>query len=118
MSVANLVQQLGGTYRDPHRVTRDVEEVLNSRSTGLSASITTYIDNSGVQSNLLTLSGTIPIVYRGGDGGRYNIPVEFFIPPAYPVRCPLCYVRPVQGMAIKERHRHCGMDGIDRKSVV
>ena len=110
-TVSNLLQQLSGRYRDSTRVIRDITTVLNSRSTGLNPSITSHLENNGRETRLLSLSGTIPIVYRSGDGGRYNIPVEIFIPEAYPVRPPFCYVRPVAGMAIKERHLNVGMDG-------
>ncbi len=41
----------------------------------------------------------------------YNIPIDLYLPSQYPQRSPVVYVRPVSNMAIKENHRHVGMDG-------
>ncbi len=49
------------------------------------------VNNAGVQSRLLTISGTIPIKYQGA---VYNIPIELFIPERYPQEAPKVYVRP------------------------
>jgi len=41
----------------------------------------------------------------------YNLPIDMYLPPPYPLRPPTVFVRPVVGMAIKENHRHVGLDG-------
>ena len=48
------------------------------------------------------------MTYRGV---TYNLPIDLFLPPPYPLRPPTVYVRPVSSMAIRENHRHVGLDG-------
>lgn len=48
------------------------------------------------------------MTYRGV---TYNIPIDIFLPPSYPLRPPTVFVRPVSSMAIRENHRHVGLDG-------
>lgn len=48
------------------------------------------------------------MTYRGV---TYNIPIDIFLPPPYPLRPPTVFVRPVSSMAIRENHRHVGLDG-------
>ena len=48
------------------------------------------------------------MVYRNV---TYNIPIDLYLPPQYPLCPPIVFVRPVSSMAIKENHRHVGMDG-------
>ncbi|RHY97276.1 hypothetical protein DYB26_002603 [Aphanomyces astaci] len=44
---------------------------------------------------MLSLTGTIPIYYGGN---QYNIPVEIWMPEAYPFAAPTCFVRPTTDM--------------------
>ncbi len=55
------------------------------------ATFSNIVNNAGVQSKLLTISGTIPIKYQGA---VYNIPIELFVPERYPQEAPKVYVRP------------------------
>lgn len=48
------------------------------------------------------------MTYRGV---TYNLPIDMYLPPPYPLRPPTVFVRPVASMAIKENHRHVGLDG-------
>ena len=48
------------------------------------------------------------MTYRGV---TYNLPIDMFLPPPYPSRPPTVFVRPVASMAIRENHRHVGLDG-------
>jgi ESCRT-I complex subunit TSG101 len=59
--------------------------------------------NNGMESRLLVLGGTVPMVYAGA---QYNIPVEIYISEPYPDAPPRCYVRPTREMELKMGHRH------------
>merc|ERR1712157_192980 len=53
--------------------------------------------------------GTIVMTYRNK---QYNIPLDIYLPPQYPIRPPINFVRPVENMVIKDNHRHVGSDGM------
>mmetsp|Transcript_21065 Transcript_21065/g.42135 ORF Transcript_21065/g.42135 Transcript_21065/m.42135 type:complete len:430 (-) Transcript_21065:111-1400(-) len=106
-----LSRNLSGVYRDPQRLIRDVE-TLQKTSLGRNLNPTTepLTSNDGsVTPSVLVLNGTLPMVYRNV---TYNIPIDLYLPPQYPQRAPIVYVRPVSSMAIKENHRHVGRDGM------
>ena len=71
--------------------------------------IDNYVFNDGSQQKLLKLQGTIPIQYRTK---QYNMPIVLWIPPNFPNSCPICYVTPVRGMVIKQKHMHCDSQGL------
>jgi len=109
--VSTLLHRLGGVYRDPARVSRDSSKLLKSPvGSNLSPSISPLIQNTGEETPpVLVFSGTVSMSYKGG---TYNIPVDVYLPPPYPVRPPVCFVRPTAGMMIKENHRHVAPDGM------
>jgi len=45
-------------------------------------------------------------------GASYNIPLDIYLPPPYPVRPPVAFVRPTSTMLVKENHRHVAPDGM------
>jgi ESCRT-I complex subunit TSG101 len=105
-----LLNRLGGVYRDPHRVDRDASSVLKS-SVGLHLlpCVASLVENSGDVSNTLCLKGTISIHFRGQE---YQQLVDLYLPPGYPVRPPVCFVRLASPqMYFKENHPHVGSDG-------
>lgn len=55
--------------------------------------------NDGIQKELFTLDGTIPVKFRGV---TYNIPICVLLQEGHPQVPPLVYVRPTSTMAIKE----------------
>ena len=105
-----LSRNLSGVYRDPQRIHRDTETLLNSPlGRHLRPTTQPLTTNDGsVTPSVLMLQGTLPMTYRNV---TYNIPIDLYLPPPYPQRPPTVYVRPVSNMAIKENHRHVGMDG-------
>jgi len=108
--VQKCIRRLGGIYRDPSRVSRDATTLLNSDAgRHLRPEASALIGNDGSSTKSLLLKGTINMVFRGQ---TYNIPVDIHLPPAYPVSPPVCFVRPVSTMIIKEGHRHVGRDGM------
>ncbi|KAL3776383.1 hypothetical protein ACHAW5_011049 [Stephanodiscus triporus] len=66
---------------------------------------------SGISSSslMLMLKGTLPMTYCGV---IYHIPIEMFLPPLYPARPPIVFVRPTATMSIKASHKHVGQDGM------
>jgi ESCRT-I complex subunit TSG101 len=57
----------------------------------------------------LVLQGTIAIVFRGQ---TYQLLVDIYLPPGYPIRPPVSYVRLAENMYLKENHPHVGSDGM------
>eukprot|EP00986_Skeletonema_menzelii_P019680 scaffold28907_cov160-Skeletonema_menzelii.AAC.1 len=110
-SIHNLLSRnLSGVYRDPQRILRDVDTLLNtSLGRNLRPKTEPLTSNDGsVTPSVLVLHGTLPMVYRNV---TYNIPIDLYLPPQYPQCPPIVFVRPVSNMAIKENHRHVGRDG-------
>lgn len=109
--VSTLLHRLGGVYRDPSRVSRDASKLLRSPvGSNLLPSISPLTQNTGEETPpVLVFSGTVTMSYKGG---TYNIPVDIYLPPPYPVRPPVAFVRPTEGMMIKENHRHVAPDGM------
>ncbi|KAL3810168.1 hypothetical protein ACHAXA_007055 [Cyclostephanos tholiformis] len=101
---------LPGVYRDPSRIINDVASL---RSTELGLRLhpraEPLILNDGSSSNVLMLQGTLPMTYRGAD---YHIPIDLYVPPLYPARPPIIYVRPVPSMTINVNHSNVGQDGM------
>ena len=109
-SLSPLFHRLTGIYRDPQRVLRDAESLLSSPlGHHLRPNTEPFLNNDGTSTPpVLVLSGTLPMTYRGV---TYNLPIDMFLPPPYPSRPPTVFVRPVASMAIRENHRHVGLDG-------
>ena len=106
-----LLQRLGGIYNDPARISRDATTLLNStQGSCLVPAISPFMEPKGLyHAKVLSFSGTVSMNYRGV---KYHIPVEIFLPPSYPLRPPIIYVRPLSTMVLKENHRHVGKDGM------
>eukprot|EP00545_Synedropsis_sp_CCMP1620_P007391 CAMPEP_0119009060 /NCGR_PEP_ID=MMETSP1176-20130426/4118_1 /TAXON_ID=265551 /ORGANISM="Synedropsis recta cf, Strain CCMP1620" /LENGTH=414 /DNA_ID=CAMNT_0006961505 /DNA_START=92 /DNA_END=1333 /DNA_ORIENTATION=+ len=108
--VGPLLNRLGGLYRDPNRVDRDASSLLKS-SLGkhLSPNLASLVENNGDSANTLCLKGTISIHFRGTE---YQQLMDLHLPPGYPVRPPVAYVRlAAPNMYLKENHPHVGHDG-------
>lgn len=108
--VTTLLSRLGGLYRDPSRVDRDASSLLKS-SVGvhLAPGIAPLVENNGDTSNCLVLQGTIAIVFRGN---TYQLLVDIYLAPGYPIRPPVSFVRLAKNMYLKENHPHVGSDGM------
>ena len=102
--------RLAGVYRDPSRIIRDAASL---RSTDLGSRLHPLADplimNDESELLVLMLKGTLPMTYRGSE---YNIPIDLYVPPQYPVRPPIIYVRPARNMTIKVNHVNVGQDGM------
>ncbi|XP_068929157.1 tumor susceptibility gene 101 protein isoform X2 [Petaurus breviceps papuanus] len=66
---------------------KDLKPVLDS-----------YVFNDGNSRELMNLTGTIPVPYRGN---IYNIPICLWLLDTYPYNPPICFVKPTSSMTIK-----------------
>ncbi|XP_038620736.1 tumor susceptibility gene 101 protein isoform X3 [Tachyglossus aculeatus] len=57
-----------------------------------------YVFNDGNSRELMSLTGTIPVSYRGN---TYNIPICLWLLDSYPYNPPICFVKPTSSMTIK-----------------
>ncbi|XP_060771076.1 tumor susceptibility gene 101 protein-like isoform X2 [Neoarius graeffei] len=57
-----------------------------------------YVFNDGSTRELMSLTGTVPVSYRGN---IYNIPVCLWLLDTYPYNPPICFVKPTSAMMIK-----------------
>uniref|UniRef100_A0A4W4HKG1 UEV domain-containing protein n=1 Tax=Electrophorus electricus TaxID=8005 RepID=A0A4W4HKG1_ELEEL len=57
-----------------------------------------YVFNDGSSRELMSLTGTVPVSYRGN---VYNIPVCLWLLDTYPYNPPICFVKPTSAMMIK-----------------
>lgn len=107
--VSQLLNRLGGLYRDPGRVTRDASKLLKSSvGKNLIPQIATLVENNGSSTSTLCMAGTIAFDYRGT---TYQQLMDIYLPPGYPLRGPVCFVRLAPNMYLKENHQHVGADG-------
>ena len=107
MSVQQLLNTTSLPYANKEIVRQKASALVTAIPT-LSPKIGTLVHPDGRQYILLVFSGTIPIKYRGQ---QYNIPVEIFLPEAYPDQPPKAFVRPTSSMIVKPGHRHVLPDG-------
>jgi|NOAtaT_6_FD_contig_51_145458_length_935_multi_2_in_0_out_0_1 ESCRT-I complex subunit TSG101 len=113
-SIQPLMQELNGVYTDPTRVLQDASKLLHSeQGSELIPKILPVAERKGhvneYHKRALCFTGCIPIVYQGG---RYQIPIQLFLVPSYPSSPPICYVRALDTMVLKENHKHVGADGM------
>ena len=100
-----MMTQLANVYSDPPKVSRDSSSLLASlEGYNLDPVVSQIYENDGSASPpILMFNGTIAMPYRGV---TYNIPVNIYLPPNYPARPPVAYVRPTSTMMVKKGHPH------------
>ena len=62
-------------------------------------SVENFVYNTGASQALLSLTGTIPVSYKGA---TYNIPIALWLQDSHPFNPPMVYVKPTSTMKIKE----------------
>jgi UEV domain len=62
---------------------------------------------NGTPSLLLHIAGTLPVSFRGA---VYNIPIDAWIPNAYPLEAPIVYVSPTPDMFVRSG-QHVTLEG-------
>ncbi|KAF9928755.1 hypothetical protein FBU30_002122 [Linnemannia zychae] len=85
-------------YQHRERMYADVEAVLRLFQNFLVPKAETYTHDDGRSQLLLSLIGTIPIVYQSA---TYNIPVAFWLPTSYPSVAPIVFVTPTALMLVR-----------------
>ncbi|KAF9165290.1 hypothetical protein DFQ26_000338 [Actinomortierella ambigua] len=85
-------------YQQRDRMFADVEAVLRLYQNFLVPKAETYTHDNGRSQLLLSLIGTVPIVYQSA---TYNIPVAFWLPTSYPSVAPIVFVTPTALMMVK-----------------
>ena len=93
-------------FQDPQRTYSDGARTLSIYPT-LSPRTEVYTYDNGTVALLLTLSGTLPVAFRGT---TYRFPIKLWIPQAYPQEPPMVYVTPGRDMVIRPG-QHVGVDG-------
>ncbi|KAG1935079.1 tumor susceptibility gene 101 protein [Pimephales promelas] len=81
-------------YRD--LTSRDL--TVTSHYKDLKPVLDNYVFNDGSTKELLSLTGTVPVNYRGN---VYNIPICLWLLDSYPYNPPICFVKPTSAMMIK-----------------
>ncbi|XP_007885599.1 tumor susceptibility 101a [Callorhinchus milii] len=96
MSESNLKKQLS-KYKYKELTMREILAVTSIYK-DLKPVMDTYVFTDGTQRELMSLTGTIPVNYRGN---TYNIPVCLWLLDSYPYNSPICFVKPTSTMMIK-----------------
>ena len=76
---------------------RDIMSAITNYK-NLSPIVDKYVFPDGNEKDLICLTGTIPVPYRGA---VYNIPVAIWLTDSHPYNAPICYVKPTKDMTIK-----------------
>ncbi|KAG5897342.1 hypothetical protein JTB14_030228 [Gonioctena quinquepunctata] len=91
------LRQWLSNYVNPEVAFRDIMGVVGQYC-GLHPEQDTYMFNDGSRADLVNLSGTIPVRYKGS---LYNIPICIWLIDTHPKNAPICYVKPTADMSIK-----------------
>ncbi|KAL1502636.1 hypothetical protein ABEB36_007750 [Hypothenemus hampei] len=84
-------------YQNPDSTHRDISNVVNHYQ-GLQPQQESYTFMDGTTMDLVNLTGTIPVSYKGS---TYNIPICVWLIDTHPKNAPICYVKPTSDMSIK-----------------
>ncbi|XP_036399583.1 tumor susceptibility gene 101 protein-like [Megalops cyprinoides] len=100
MAVVNegaLKKMLSKQYKYRDLTVREITNVI-SQYKDLKPVMDAYVFNDGSTRDLMSLTGTVPVSYRGN---VYNIPVCLWLLDSYPYNPPICFVKPTSTMMIK-----------------
>ncbi|XP_078805282.1 tumor susceptibility 101a isoform X2 [Oryzias latipes] len=99
MSVVNEVtlKKMLKQYKYRDLTVREITYVI-SQYKDLKPVMDAYVFNDGSSRDLMSLTGTVPVSYRGN---TYNIPVCLWLLDTYPYNPPICFVKPTSAMMIK-----------------
>lgn len=96
-SEASLRKLLSKGYKYRDLTVREISNVTTSYK-DLKPVMDNYVFNDGSTRELMSLSGTVPVSYRGN---VYNIPICLWLLDTYPYNPPICFVKPTSTMMIK-----------------
>jgi ESCRT-I complex subunit TSG101 len=92
--ITDLLSSCQYKYKDLSK--RDISQALDYFKE-LNPKQDKYVYPNGQVKDLLTLSGTVPVNFKGV---RYNIPVQIYLSDLHPYTPPIAYVRPTPDMSI------------------
>ncbi|CAM9215601.1 unnamed protein product [Ectocarpus sp. 12 AP-2014] len=107
VNVAELVEAFPNYQQEPDRVQRDVLELSKSCKTLVPKRGS--VDLESGRTELLTLHGTFPMVFRNA---QYFTPVQIYITESYPASPPVCYIIPTPGMSLRAGHQSVDETGL------
>ncbi|XP_076142999.1 G2/M phase-specific E3 ubiquitin-protein ligase-like [Alosa pseudoharengus] len=93
----NVLRRMLKSYRCKDLTVQEIINVIILYNS-LKPVMELYVFNDGSSRELMSLTGTVPISYRGN---TYNIPICVWLLDTYPYNPPICYVRPTSTMMIK-----------------
>ncbi|ODM93275.1 hypothetical protein Ocin01_13415 [Orchesella cincta] len=93
----SAVLWVSNQYKDINKTKKDILEAIRMYK-GLKPISDRFVFNNGTQKTLLSLTGTIPIRYKGSS---YNIPVVIWLLDTHPINAPMVFVKPTPDMRIK-----------------
>lgn len=96
MNESVLRKVLAKIYKYRDLTARDLN--VTSHYKDLKPVLDKYVFNDGSTKELLSLTGTVPVNYRGN---VYNIPICLWLLDSYPYNPPICFVKPTSAMMIK-----------------
>ncbi|XP_072400083.1 tumor susceptibility gene 101 protein isoform X2 [Diabrotica undecimpunctata] len=97
MATSKLMIYLKKKYHNPDVAYREIINIT-TQYRGLHPEQSVYTFNDGSRMDLINLSGTIPVRYKGN---VYNIPICIWLIDTHPENAPICYVKPTSDMSIK-----------------
>ncbi|XP_067258099.1 tumor susceptibility gene 101 protein [Chanodichthys erythropterus] len=97
MNDSSLRKMLAKIYKYRDLTARDLTNVTPHYK-DLKPVMDNYVFNDGSTKELLSLTGTVPVNYRGN---VYNIPICLWLLDTYPYNPPICFVKPTSAMMIK-----------------
>uniref|UniRef100_A0A8C1JEU5 Tumor susceptibility 101b n=1 Tax=Cyprinus carpio TaxID=7962 RepID=A0A8C1JEU5_CYPCA len=94
---SSLRKMLSKIYKYRDLTARDITNAT-SHYKDIKPVMDNYVFNDGSTKELLSLTGTVPVSYRGN---VYNIPICLWLLDTYPYNPPICFVKPTSAMMIK-----------------
>lgn len=93
----SLRKLLSKMYKYRDMTVRDITNAT-SQYKDLKPMMDNYVFNDGSNKELLCLTGTVPVNFRGN---VYNIPICLWLLDTYPYNPPICFVKPTSAMMIR-----------------
>ncbi|XP_039594200.1 tumor susceptibility gene 101 protein-like [Polypterus senegalus] len=97
MASESALKKMLSKYKYRDLTVREVNNVISNYK-DLKPSMDAYVFNDGTSRELMSLTGTVPVSYKGN---TYNIPVCLWLLDTYPYNPPICFVKPTSTMMIK-----------------
>jgi len=93
-----LRSQMRNKYTQSELAVRDIVNSL-THFKDLKPVADKFMYNDGTSKTLISLTGTIPVVYKNN---RYNIPIAIWIQEMHPQVSPICFVKPTSTMQVRQ----------------